>query len=157
MNTNAINPEVVAKHITALVGVTVTAKKGLPTDLKGKTVVCVIDNEATELACLILFDFAAAGGAGAALSRIPPAVVKDATVRNTLDENLLENFHEIANVLTVLTTAALGQRSILRGVKQGKDSEEPGLKAFIAKATTKICIQLAIQGYPSGHCAFLFA
>lgn len=154
MNASAITPDAVAKHLAALLGVNVTAKKGQPADLKGTPVVCIVDDAAGELACLIHFDVAGAASTGAALSRIPAGAVKDA-LRNGLDEGLLANFQEIANVLTVLTTAALGNRSVLRGVKQGKDSEDPKLRAFASGCKTRIHVQLSVSGYSDGNCAFL--
>jgi hypothetical protein len=101
------------------------------------------------------FDLACAASVGAALSRVPAGAAADAARRNQMDEILLGNFHEVINVLTVLTTAAVGRRTILKYVKQGKEAVEPSLVAFASSAKTKIFGQLSIQGYAGGHFAFL--
>jgi hypothetical protein len=152
---SAITVEGAAKHIAALMGLTVTAKKGQPTDIKGTIAVGVVVDEAGEVVTLIQFDMASAASVGAALSRVPAGAAADAARRNQMDEILLGNFHEVINVLTVLTTAAVGRRTILKYVKQGKEAVEPSLVAFASAAKTKIFGQLTIQGYAGGHFAFL--
>ena len=62
---------------------------------------------------------------------------------------------EVINVLTVLTTAAIGRRTILKHTKQGKEAQDPALTAFASAAKTKVFGQLTIQGYPGGNFAFL--
>lgn len=152
---SAITVEGTAKHIAALMGLTVTAKKGQPADLKGPTAVGVVVDEAGETVCLIQFDMASAASVGAALSRVPAGAAQDAIRRNNMDEVLMGNFHEVINVLTVLTTAAVGRRTILKHTKQGKEAQDPALTAFAAAAKTKIHGQLTVQGYPGGHFAFV--
>lgn len=153
---NAITPEATAKHIAALVGVHVTAKKALPTDLKGPQVLALIDDENKQLSCILQCDFNAAGSMGAALSRIPPGTIQELLRKGgVLDEGLEGNFHEIANVLTVLTTAALGKRTILRGLKQGKAVSEPDLQGFLGKSKNKTFMKVDVQGYPGGVFAFV--
>jgi hypothetical protein len=152
----AITPEAAAKHVAALVGINVTAKKAMPTDLKGPQVLAMVDDEEKKLVCVIQFDFNAAGSLGAALSRIPAGSIQDlARKGGVLDENLEGNFHEIANVLTVLTTAAIGRRTILRGLKQGKAVTEPEAQGFISKAKNKTFMKFDVQGYPGGIAGFL--
>lgn len=152
---SAITVEGAAKHIAALMGLTVTAKKGQATDVKGATAVGVVDDEAGQLVCLIQCDLAVAASIGAALSRIPAGAAQDAIRRSAMDDAILGNFHEVMNVLTVLTTAAVGRRTILRSVKQGKEALDPTLTAFAAAAKTKVFGQLTIQGYPGGFFGFL--
>lgn len=156
MNVAAITPEVVAKQLSALLDVNVALKKGAATDLKGTPVIGVVEDEASELVALIEFDVAAAGTLGAALSRIPAGAVKEAVTRGALDESLLANFHEVANVLTILTTAALERRTILRGIKQANEVAEPRLRTFAEKAKQKVALQVSVPNYPNGHCRFSF-
>ena len=152
---SAITVEGTAKHIAALMGLTVTAKKGQPADLKGALAVGVVVDEAGETVCLIQFDMAAAASVGACLSRVPAGAAQDAVRRSSMDEILMGNFHEVINVLTVLTTAAIGRRTILKHTKQGKEAQDPALTAFAAAAKTKLYGQLTVQGYPGGGFAFL--
>lgn len=146
-----ITPEAVAKHINALLGTNVTVKKVATQELKGAQVFARIEDEASALSCAILCDIAAAGSTGAALSKIPAGAVQDLMRRgNLLDEDLLGNYHEVANVLTVLTTAALGRRSLLRAVDQTKGALEAPLQEFVKNAKTKLYLQVTVQGYPAG-------
>jgi hypothetical protein len=153
---SAITVEGTAKHIAALLGLTVTAKKGQPTDIKGTIASGVVVDEAGQVVCLINFDLAAAASVGAALSRVPAGAAQDAVRRNLMDEVLIGNFHEVINVLTVLTTAAVGRRTILKHTKQGKEAVDPALTAFGAAAKNKLFGQLSVQGYAGGHSAFLY-
>jgi hypothetical protein len=151
---SAITPEAAAKHIGALLGMNVTIKKAAPTDLKGATAVGLVDDEEKALCCVVQCDLAAAGSTGAGLSRIPAGAVQDCLKKGTLEPGLMENFHEIVNVLTVLTTAELGRRTILRNVTQGKDATAPDVAGFVAKAKTKIFMQVTVPGYPPGVLGF---
>ena len=151
----AITPEGVTKHMVALLATNTTIKK-LPTqDIKGNLVFSLIHDEAGALVCVILSDIAGAGSAGAALSKIPAGAVQDLVRKNQLlDEDLLANYHEVANVLTVLTTAAIGRRTILRTVSQSKGLLEPDVDKLVKGAKTKVFLQVTIQGYPPGAMNF---
>lgn len=154
----AITPEGVTKHMHSLLGSQVTVKK-LPTqDIKGNQVYALIHDEAGALVCVILSDIPAAGSTGAALSKIPAGAVQDLVRKSQLlDEDLLANYHEVANVLTVLTTGAIGRRTILRTVAQSKGLLEPDVDKLVKGAKTKVCLQVAIQGYPPGAMNFYLA
>jgi len=146
-----ITPEAVTKHVQALLGCSVTVKKLPAQELKGAQVFSKVHDESGELVCAILSDLSAAGSCGAALSRIPAGAVQDIIRRGQpLDEDLLANYHEVANVLTVLTTAALGRRTILRTVDQTKAALDADIQALVKSATQKYFLQVAVQGYPAG-------
>lgn len=146
-----ITPEGVAKHVQALLGVNVSVKKLPAQELKGALVFAKIHDEAGALVCVLLSDIAGAGSTGAALSRIPAGAVQDLIRKSQLlDEDLLANYNEVANVLTVLTTAALGRRTILRTVDQTKGALEPDLQELVKNAKQKTFLQVTVQGYPAG-------
>lgn len=146
-----ITPEGITKHTQALLGSPVTVKKLPAQELKGPLVYGTIHDEAGALVCLVVADIAAAGGTGGALSKIPGGAVQDIMRRGQLlDEDLLANFHEVVNVLTVLTTAAVGRRTILRQVDQSKTGLDETLQAFVKAAKTKLFLQIGIQSYPTG-------
>lgn len=147
----AITPEAVQKHVHALLATNVTVKKLNAQEIKGAQVYAPVHDEAGTLACMICCDMAGAGSTGAALSKIPPGAVQDLVRKGELlDEDLLANYHEVANVLTVLTTAALGRRTILRGVNQSKTPPAAPVLELIKKAPQKVFLQVAVQGYPPG-------
>jgi hypothetical protein len=147
----AITPEGISKHIHALLQTNVTAKKLPNQELKGPRVYATIHDETGTLVSVVVADVAAAGSTGAALSKIPPGAVQDLVRKGEqLDEDLLANYHEIANVLTVLTTAAVGRRTILRNVEQAKGDPPVPLKELIKNAKNKLFLQVTVQGYPAG-------
>lgn len=149
--TQAITPEAIGKHIHALLQTNVTAKKLPAQELKGQRVYASIRDEAGGLVCVLVADAGAAGSAGAALSKIPPGAVQDMVRKaQPLDEDTLANYHEVANVLTVLTTAALGRRTILRALTQSAGTPEPEVANVIKTAANKLFVQLGVQGYPGG-------
>ena len=147
----AITPEAVQKHVHALLATNVTVKKVNAQEIKGAQVYAPIHDEAGALVSVISCDLSGAGSTGAALSKIPPGAVQDLVRKGELlDEDLLGNYHEVANVLTVLTTAALGRRTILRGVSQSKTPPAAPMLDLMKKAPTKVFLQVAVQGYPPG-------
>jgi hypothetical protein len=153
---SAITPEACAKHIASLLGMSVTAKKGAATDLKGPLAAGLVDDEQKKLCCVMQFDLPSAGSTGAALSRIPSGAVQDGIKKGVLEPGLMENFQEIANVLTVLTTTGVGRRTILRKVCQGPDAASPEVTEFLKTAKTKIYMQISVPGYPSGSFAIIY-
>lgn len=153
--TEAITPQNVSKHIHALVQMNVNAKTLPSQELKGPRVYATINDEAGELVCVLVADVGAAGSTGASLSRIPAGAVQDLVRKGQeLDDDLLANYHEIANVLTVLTTAAVGRRTILRKVEQSKGEPPEPLRALIKSAKNKVFLNVTLQGYPPGGLNF---
>jgi hypothetical protein len=146
-----ITPEAVAKHVHALLATNVTVKKLPSQELKGALVFGGVHDEAGALVCVVVADIAAAGSTGAALSKIPAGAVQDLLRKGQLlDEDLLGNYHEVVNVLTVLTTAALGRRTILREVNQNKTALEGACAKLMMSANAKLFLQIGVQGYPAG-------
>ena len=147
----AFTPEAVTKHVHALLATNVTVKKLPPQEIKGAQVYAAIYDEPGALVCVLATDMACAGSTGAALSKIPPGAIQDLIRKGELlDEDVLANYYEVANVLTVLTTAAMGRRTILKTVNQYKKAPEEPLIEMMKKAPTKLCLQVAVQGYPTG-------
>ena len=147
----AITPEAVQKQLHALLATNVTVKKVNAQEIKGAQVYAPIHDEAGALVSVICCDLPGAGSTGAALSKIPPGAVQDLVRKGELlDEDLLGNYHEVANVLTVLTTAGLGRRTILRTVEQTKSGLDAPSQELIKSAKAKLFLQLSVQGYSAG-------
>jgi hypothetical protein len=156
MNTaQPIKALAVAKHMQALLQTTVSVKELPAADMKPPLVFAKVHDSAGKLVCVMVADIACAGSTGAALSRIPAGAVTDLLRKDKpLDEDLLANFHEVANVLTVLTTAALGQRTTLGTVDQATKELATDVNAFMASAGSKLAFQASVQGYPPGTLTF---
>jgi hypothetical protein len=149
--TQPIKPDVIAKHVHALLQTNVTVKEQRAQDVKPPMVFGKIFDEAGALVCVVIADIACAGSTGAALSKIPPGAVSDLIRKNSpLDDDLLANFHEVVNVLTVLTTAAVGRRTILRTVEQTPKLTDAEALALTKSAKNKLAFQVGVQGYPPG-------
>lgn len=152
---NNITPDTVSKHLGSLLGMPVKGAVAKPTDLKGAAVVATVKDEAGNLCCLMHCDVAAAASTGAALSRIPMGMVQEAVKKGKVEDGLLDNYKEIANILTVLTTAALDTRTILDQVVQGPEAKAADIEKFLKAAKKKYYAKLTIQGYPDGIVGFV--
>jgi hypothetical protein len=148
-----LQADALAKHIHALLQMPVTVQRAAAQDLRGGMVRAELADETGRLSCVVLADTAAAGSTGAALSRIPAGAVADVVRRGQpLDEDMLANFHEIANVLTVLTTALLERRTILRGVTQG--AQVTTQEEWVRSALHRAFFRVSVQSYPAGVLGF---
>ena len=152
---NNITPDAVAKHLSSLFGLSVKLTPAKPTDIKEPAIVATISDESGGICCLMHCDLAGAASMGAALSRIPAGVVQDALKKKVLEEGLLENFHEIANIMTVLTTASAGKRTILAAVSESKDVKAPQAAKLLRTSKRKHYMRVAVSGYPDGFLGFV--
>lgn len=151
-----LQPEFISKHIHALLQTPVTVQKAAGPDLRGLLSRAEIVDDKGALSCVLLADTAAAGSTGAALTRIPPGAVLELVRRaQSLDEDMLANFHEVANVLTVLTTALLARRTILRGVTQGP--RVTSNEDWVRRAMHKVFFRVSVQSYPAGVIGFFYS
>ncbi|HEY5962320.1 MAG TPA: hypothetical protein VIV60_37445, partial [Polyangiaceae bacterium] len=89
------------------------APKFDPSTLK-PAVIAVYGTNTDTLAGLMVCTISAAAYLGASLSLLPKSVADDAIKRNSLDDLLLENFREVANICTTLFAEQLAARAHLQ-------------------------------------------
>jgi len=91
----------------------------------------------------------AAAYLGASLSLVPKAVADDSIKRNNLEEALLENFREVANILASLVTEHLGGRARLDRVIPKAVASPAELKAVMGSAH-RIDVSFDLPNYGQG-------
>lgn len=92
-------------------------------------------------------DIAAAAILGAALTGVPPAMVKETVSAGTVPENLLENLQEVMNIAANLFPQSEKQRIVLEEVFADAKAAE----SFSAcEDTPKICMTIEVPRYGEG-------
>ena len=87
-----------------LLGRGVTVGKGDPIALERDTPAVIADfvSDDGPLAVLCLADLRLANSLGAALTMVPPSAVEEAVKKWQIDDTCIENFQEVANIMTRL-------------------------------------------------------
>lgn len=98
---------------------------------------------------LWICSMAAAAHLGAALSLLPKAVADDCARRNRLEDNLVDNFREVANVCSVVIAECLGERALLSGMQERAAAIPSELAAFV-KTTKRFDLSVDVAGYGKG-------
>ncbi len=124
------------------------APKFEPTSIKPCVIAVYIGNE-DQVMGLLVCSFAAAGYLGAALSLLPKSVADESIKKGSLDEGLLENFREVANICSSLFTEHVGSRVHLQTVLAKAVAPPPEHKAFMQSAV-RTDVLVDVQGYGSG-------
>jgi len=147
--------DAIAGFFAALLGRPVTvAKDASPAPRGYPTAGAIYASGDGETGAILACDLVAAASLGAALSRMPPGRVDDAIRAGQLDELLLDNFHEIANVITRLFNPPAMQAVrptplVLATVYAGPDAAAS--LGMLAKARTRVDASLIVQGYRAGR------
>ncbi len=141
----------VARNLSNLVGRAVTCKPGKPVAPapKAPVVTATYVEKDGKLAALLIADLPLAACFGAALVLLPPVIVNEAIKLGKLEENLLENLHEVLNVVAGLFNAPNAPRVLLGQVAQGEKLAEP-LAAFAKSAPARLDLEVALPGYVGG-------
>jgi hypothetical protein len=119
-----------------------------PNAAKPATMAVYVSNEQT-VSGLLVCNIAAAAYFGAALSLLPKAAAEDCIRKNQLDDSLLENFHEFANILSSLFAEQLGERIHLDHVI-AKVTASPEKTASLNAPVRRWDFSLEIPNYGAG-------
>lgn len=97
------NPNDVEETLGMLVGKSVTAKRIVtPGKLPGVGTVSIYTFDDDEVGAAVFCELGLTNSLGASMMMIPAGAAEDATDEGEIPKNLLENFHEVANVITSL-------------------------------------------------------
>ena len=122
------------------------APKFEPTTVKAASIAVYVDNQ-DQIVGLLICSLAAAGYLGAALSLLPKPVADESVRKGALDEGLLENFQEVANICSSLFTEQVGTRVHLKTVVPKAVVIPPDYKAFVQSALrTDVIIDVPSYG-----------
>lgn len=149
------SPDALSHVLRDLFGRQVTLKTGgAIAPLKVALAAVYQDAEGKPLA-VGLTDVACAAYSGAALAMIPKGVADDSVKRAKLEDNLLENFHEVVNILaSTLNTS--GSHVRLAALVAPKDLSADA-QAIVKKPRARVDFDLTIADFGAGKLSFLVA
>jgi hypothetical protein len=117
-----------------------------PTAVKACALAMYVDNQ-DQMVGMLVCSLAAAGYLGAALSLLPKPVADESIRKGALDEGLLENFQEVANICSSLFTEHVGTRVHLKTVVPKVAAMPAEHKAFLQTAVrTDVIIDVPSYG-----------
>jgi hypothetical protein len=152
-------PTEVAKMLGDLLGTTVKvtpSDKSLQPGRQNPCVLADFNHPNGELAVMFLADMAFACRAGAALAMLPTDEATRAVEKQLLEETLLENYHEVVNVLTALYRP-YERRLILGDVFTDLASLPFAKKMLIRQPKARLDYDAEIEAYGSGKLSLLVA
>ncbi len=126
-----------------------------PSSMKACAIAVYVDNQ-DQVVGLLVCTVAAAGYMGAALSLLPKSVADESIKRGALDEGLLDNFQEVANICSSLFTEYLGSRVHLKTVVAKAAALPPEYKAFVQSAM-RTDVTVDVPNYGSGQVSIRIA
>jgi hypothetical protein len=149
--------EEIAELIGSLTGKEVKIGKGpvLQPGPACPVIAATYADEEGNLGALLLADVAAAAGMGAALTLMPAAAVTDAMRAGTLDDALLENWAEIANICTQMVRLPGFPRFQLTGSVQSSDGLPADVEALLARARYRAGWSLQVPQYSNGRMSLI--
>jgi hypothetical protein len=112
-------------------------------------VVAVYTGAGDEPVGLLVCSVQAAAYLGAALSLLPKPVAEDAIKKGALDDNLLENFREVANICSSLFAEQAGARVHLQAVVNKVVAPIAAYKVLFA-SPNRADVTLEVPGYGPG-------
>lgn len=104
-------------------------------------------NGENAVAYYVLMDLELSNASGAALSLIPPSIVKEANQNGLISENTLDNAKEVINIILSLVTDSSQERVILGDIVVLKDTAEERTDS------TEQTWEVEIPKYPAGKIA----
>jgi len=109
-------------------------------------------DDKNRLRCACVADVPLAATAAAALALIPRATADSAITLGALDENLLENYHEVVNILSKFLNGPTVPHVRLAELVEGVPDD---LGALLTGTTRRRDYDVTVVGYPGGHLTLL--
>lgn len=103
---------------------------------------------------ILVVDLALACHSAAAMTLMPPAAATDALKAGILTDVLLENYYEVANVLTALYRP-YGKRMIRGRMFANGEKIAPPIASFMAAHKQHFYADIDVTGYGSGRLSLL--
>jgi len=98
----------------------------------------------------LAISLAAANGAGAALTRIPPARADEGTKSGTVPDGIRENLQEIFNICVNCFPGDGSGRMVLGNIYFPGDVVDPALTARIDQVKSTVTLEVDLGGYGKG-------
>lgn len=109
----------------------------------------------TEVVGLLVCSMSAAAYLGAALSLLPKPVAEDAIKKGSLDDTLLENFREVANICASLFAEQHGARAHLQSVTNKVTTPPAALKPILT-SPHRADVSVDVPNYGTGIISLRF-
>lgn len=119
-----------------------------------KGVVAELLNADGATSAILVVDLAFACHSAAAMTMMPPSASADALKAGILTDTLLENYFEVANVLTALYRP-YGKRMIRGRMFANGEKPAPPVASFMAGHKQHFYADVEVTGYGSGRVALL--
>lgn len=146
--------EAVRDLLGDLLGRGVAADKTNPASIEndgGHVIATFVDDGGT-LAALMVADVYLAAATGAALAMVPAAALDEVKKTGTIEESLLDNFKEVANILSGLLNTPSTPHVSIQGTWLSSDPELPSETWIVAEMPTKRrTYAVTIDGYGTGN------
>jgi hypothetical protein len=92
---------------------------------------------------------------GGSLVMVPEVVIKEALTKEELPHNLVENFWEVANIMSSLLNRTGGTHVVLADRTEGFAGLSEDGRALLAAPVRQRWFSVTVQGYGTGRMAFL--
>lgn len=139
--------------LSDLLGKDVSAEPTNDIDLNDDTshpVCALFVDESGDLSGLCIADIAWASRAGAGLAMIPPPVADETIASGVLEDEIRQNFYEVANILTALLN---GPSVAHLKITELVDGVPPEARDLIIKASGRRSFRCTLPEYGSGTLA----
>lgn len=136
--------DLLGKDVKVTTGVPVTSSPSHPV-----TVAVYVDDSLSTIAVALL-DVALCGATGGALGLLPPAGVRDMVKENDLSPMILENVHEVANVLSVVLNRPGASHTKLYRVYEPGEPLAADVRALAAALGHRLDLSVDVAGYDRG-------
>ncbi|MDH3604319.1 MAG: hypothetical protein OEU26_32335, partial [Candidatus Tectomicrobia bacterium] len=130
-----------------------TGPGALPKDVP--TVVAAYVEPDDTLRAVCICDLNLAGSAGAALTLFPPQTVRDSLKSGRLPQNLMENLHEVLNVMGSLFRGSGSSSLVLKALYAPGQPLPEGLSALIDSPDQRLDLVVDVTGYERGKMSFV--
>lgn len=146
--------EAVRDLLGDLLGRGIAADKTNPASIEndgGHVIASYVDDGGT-ISALLVADIYLAAATGAALAMVPAAALDDVKKTGTIDESLLDNFKEVANILAGLLNTPSTPHVSIQGIWLSSDPELPVETWIVTEMPTKRrTYAVTIEGYGTGN------
>ena len=137
--------DLLGREVTVGTGTPVAATKTRP------AAIAVFVDDAIRTLAVSLLDLPLCGTAAGALGLLPVAEVHQIIEDKDLPANLLENLHEVANVLAVLFNVPGAPHTKLHKLYAPGAALPPHVRAYASALGFRIDLEVAVAGYGNGR------
>jgi hypothetical protein len=126
------------------------SKVGLQPHLGVPMVAAAYSVDGGRIAAIGLWDLPLAASAAAAMGMLPPTTVGEVLSAGTLDDELMELFHEIANVTARLLNSSGTPHVVLRTIEQLPAPLPRDANALLTNPVTRLDYSVDVEGFGAG-------